>query len=437
MPRSGSSTTALTAVVPRSRPSSTAGSALRAASRNRRTRSRSTGFQVSPSRLRSLPTMTPSMSGAKVAMLLARAPVLRITGALPASASRDLPHRLDGRLGARHRARDEDRVGQRRDDRRARSHPDGTRAEGRCELGRHVHEHAEAVRGVRPALPQQRSRVRPPEAHVALVHAGHDLAHEGRAARDRDAERGTGVPQVVDTEGAFRGRELAGDARHRSDVHGRRREQVGAVVLVAEEHAVDALLDEDLEIAAYVVDRALHARGSVVERRPGQRGDVRHRDHGQRRGEDPSIALAHRADCSQDPPPGVHATRPRGRRGRCRRSRASRRRALRDRPGNRVTLPGGQSADGVPAGVGPAPASSRARTRPTSHGDGAPTPGRRRRASCRAARAASRGAGRRGRGGRRPGTSGSASPSRARSRCRRSGRSCPARRTRAARRSRT
>ena len=75
-PRSGSSTTALSAVVPTSRPSST-GRQPRAAARKRRTRSRSTGFQVPPSTLRSEPTITPSTSGRYAAMLAALAPVLR------------------------------------------------------------------------------------------------------------------------------------------------------------------------------------------------------------------------------------------------------------------------------------------------------------------------------------------------------------------------
>ncbi len=101
------------------------------------------------------------------------------------------------------------------------------------------------------------------------------LAHERGAAGDGDAERGARVPQVVDAERALRGSELGDDARERGDVHGRRLEQVRPVVLVAEEHAVDALADEDLEIAPHVVDRTLHARSGVVQRRPGQRGHVR------------------------------------------------------------------------------------------------------------------------------------------------------------------
>ena len=65
--------------------------ALRAASRKRRTRSRSTGFQVSPSRLRSLPTMTPSMKGAKAAMLAAGARVEH-DGRAPGERLADLAH---------------------------------------------------------------------------------------------------------------------------------------------------------------------------------------------------------------------------------------------------------------------------------------------------------------------------------------------------------
>ena len=67
----------------------------------------------------------------------------------------------------------------------------------------------------------------------------------------------------------------------------------GPVVLVAEQHGVDAFVDEDLEVAAHVVDRALDARRGVVQRRAGQRRHVRHRDHRPGGGEDPSEALAH------------------------------------------------------------------------------------------------------------------------------------------------
>ena len=132
-PRSGSRTTALTAVVPRSRPSSTdVAQALRAASRKRRTRSRSTGFQVPPSRLRSLPTMhavDERREGGD-----RRRPRAGVEQR-PARCRRRLRATsrtvVERGLGARHRPRDEDRVGQRGDDGRARAHAARTAAERR------------------------------------------------------------------------------------------------------------------------------------------------------------------------------------------------------------------------------------------------------------------------------------------------------------------
>jgi hypothetical protein len=113
---------------------------------------------------------------------------------------------------------------------------------------------------------QERARVRLPQAHVALVDAREHLAHERGPGRDGHAQRRAGVPQVVDSEGALVGGELTDDAPQRRDVGGRRLEQVGPVVLVAEQHGVDALADEDLEVAADVVDRALDAGLRVVQR---------------------------------------------------------------------------------------------------------------------------------------------------------------------------
>ena len=78
-------------------------------------------------------------------------------------------------------------------------------------------------------------------------------------------------------------------------MHGRRLEQVRPVVLVAEQHGVHALLDEDLEVAADVVDGALEAGLGVVERRAGQRRHVGHRDHGQCARKHAPEAIAHRA----------------------------------------------------------------------------------------------------------------------------------------------
>ena len=177
---------------------------------------------------------------------------------------------------------------------------------------------------------------------------------------------------------------------HRRDVHGRRLEQVRPVVLVAEQHGVDALVDEDLEVAAHVVDRALDACLRVVQRRARERRHVGHRDHGERRGEDASEAVAHRR-------PTVDAYVAFGR--------------------VRARLSGWLDPLRVVAG--------------------APSPRRRRRASCRAGRAGWRDAARRGRGGPPRAASGSACPSRAPSRCPRSGRWCRARRTRAGIPSRT
>ena len=172
-PRSGSSTTALTAVVPRSRPSSTrVAQALRAASRKRRTRSRSTGFQVPPSRLRSLPTMTPSMNGANAAMLAA----LRAGVEHDRRAARRAPPRPRARCRPRARAPaigPETRIASASEEttaERARA-PTRAAAERRGELGRDVHEHAEVVRVVGAALAQQRGGVGLPQAHVALVDA--------------------------------------------------------------------------------------------------------------------------------------------------------------------------------------------------------------------------------------------------------------------------
>ena len=269
-------------------------SAARAASRKRRTRSRSTGFQVPPSHLRSLPTMTPSTSGANAAMLAAFAPVLSTTGALPASASRT--SRTASTAGSAPAIGPETRIASASEEttaERART-PSGRLPSGDANSGVTFIEHAEVVRPAVAPLAQQRGRIGLPEAHVALVDARHDLAHECRAAGDRDAESGSGIPQVVDAERAFRRRELADDPGHRRHVHRGRLEQVRTVVLVAEQHAVDAFVHEDLEVASHVVDRSLHARRGVEQRRARQRRDVGHRDHGELDpAEDPGQSTVH------------------------------------------------------------------------------------------------------------------------------------------------
>ena len=99
---------------------------------------------------------------------------------------------------------------------------------------------------------------------------------------DRDAERRARVPQVVDAERALARAPARPTMRaSAATCTGGASSRYGRSFSLQNMHAVDALVEQDLEVAPHVVDRALNARARVVQRRPGQRRHVRHRDHGQ------------------------------------------------------------------------------------------------------------------------------------------------------------
>ena len=66
---------------------------------------------------------------------------------------------------------------------------------------------------------------------------------------------------------------------HRRHALGRRREDVGAIVLIAEHDRVDSARLQGLDVLDYAFDQPVETALGVVERRAGQGADVRHSDH--------------------------------------------------------------------------------------------------------------------------------------------------------------
>ena len=157
---------------------------------------------------------------------------------------------------------------------------DAARAEGAAELRRDVVEEGDVVGADRGAIPGEiadRGRDHP---EVTLVHAGEHLADERRARGSRDREARLRVPEDVHAEGnAHRRAQLADDRRHRRRNLGSDHELIGDVVLVAEEHAVDAGRLQGLEVAADHVDEVASSQLAIVTRPAGQSREVQHRDH--------------------------------------------------------------------------------------------------------------------------------------------------------------
>ena len=252
-PRSGSSRTAFSAVVPRSRPSSTGGV--------RRPR----GGQEAPHAL-----AVDRVPGAAVDLEVGadddavderreRGDVGRLAPVLSRPARCRRPLRRP-RARRRRRARaghgPETRIASARDEttaERART-PAGRPPSGEANSGvMFIRTRRRRRRGA--ALAQQRGGVGLPQAHVALVDARQHLAHEAAPVATATRQRARGVPEVVDAE---RARPPA-RARPRRAPSPRRRtggasSRYGPVVLVAEQHGVDALLEQDLEVARDVVD---------------------------------------------------------------------------------------------------------------------------------------------------------------------------------------
>jgi hypothetical protein len=57
-------------------------------------------------------------------------------------------------------------------------------------------------------------------------------------------------------------------------------ELIGPVALVAEQQRVEPSVQEDLDVAANLIDESLHTFVVIEQWSPGQRRDVRHGDEG-------------------------------------------------------------------------------------------------------------------------------------------------------------
>ena len=88
------------------------------------------------------------------------------------------------------------------------------------------------------------------------------------------------VPEIIDAERRLEMR-FGGlhDGRHRRDALGRRLEDIGAIVLVAEHHGVDAARLQALDVGNRALDQLVEPAVGVVKRRAGQGPDVNHGDH--------------------------------------------------------------------------------------------------------------------------------------------------------------
>ena len=180
---------------------------------------------------------------------------------------------------ARCRTGDEDRVDAEKR-RAAGAIRDAAAADRAAELGRDVVEERDVVGADRGAVAGEIADRRCDHAEVALVHAGEHLTDEGRAGRSRDGDARLRIPEDVDAERhAHRRAKLADDGRHRRRNLRPDHELIGDVVLVAEEHTVDAGTLQRLEVAADHVDEVAPAELTIVAGPAGQAREMQHRDH--------------------------------------------------------------------------------------------------------------------------------------------------------------
>ena len=108
---------------------------------------------------------------------------------------------------------------------------------------------------------QRRAQSGLPKPHVGGEQAGENLAHEARPGHRADRDARDRVPEIIDAERGLEMR-LGGlhYGRHRRDALGRRLEDIGAIVLVAEHHGVDAARLQALDVARSRLRSACRAR---------------------------------------------------------------------------------------------------------------------------------------------------------------------------------
>ena len=119
-----------------------------------------------------------------------------------------------------------------------------------------------------------------PKPHVGGEEAGEDLAREARPGHRADRHARDRVPEIIDAERRLEMR-FGGldDGGHRRKALGRRFEDIGAIVLVAEHHGVDAARLQALDVGNRAFDQLVEPAVRVVKRRAGQGADVNHGDH--------------------------------------------------------------------------------------------------------------------------------------------------------------
>ena len=247
-------------------------------SMKRFTRFASTGFQVWPSTLKWVPITTPSAMARISRTLSTVTPVLAKTGTLRNRlANAGEVRSVDGLPGQR--SGDQDRVGQRGEDGAFGAQGDRALVERMGELRVDVEEELHVVAAELAAQAQSACGIGAPKPHVGGEDAGEDLAHEARSGRGADGDAGDRVPEIVDAEGdlemGLRGLDHRGHRRHPL---GRRREDVGAIVLIAEHDRIDAARLQIVDVGDDAFDQLRDAAVRVIERRAGEGADVGHGD---------------------------------------------------------------------------------------------------------------------------------------------------------------
>ena len=176
-------------------------------------------------------------------------------------------------------ARDEDRIGERGEDRAAGAQAQRPRIQRGREFRIDVEQQFEVAHAQIPPRLQRAVTIRHPEPHVGGIDAGEDFAHEfgARGGGDRDARHR--IPQVVHAEGHTDAITQEGDdCAHRGDGADRRLQRIGPVVLVAEHDRIDAAILQRLQIHRGLLDEAVHAGLLVIQRRARQGADMHHAD---------------------------------------------------------------------------------------------------------------------------------------------------------------
>lgn len=130
-------------------------------------------------------------------------------------------------------------------------------------------------------MADDRAAIGIPQAVIAGVDAGEDLAHEARAGGDSDINRGRRVPEHVDAVGAVDiGAQLGDDGGHAGAGNGLDLGEVRQAGFVGEHDGVDAACLQGAEIGADGCDDRFETAGGVVGGVAGQSAQVAHGDDG-------------------------------------------------------------------------------------------------------------------------------------------------------------